>query len=68
MVVIVWMNPDTAWESAVDVAARLSCEEVVLLLVTAGAPADLAGAICANPSGRRAETVKRGSMTAKPRP
>lgn len=34
MAVIVWMNPDTAWESAVDAVAHLGCEEVVLLLVT----------------------------------
>lgn len=40
MAVIVWMNPDTAWESAVDAVAGLACEEVVLLLVTGGDPAD----------------------------
>ena len=34
MAVIVWMNPDAAWESAVDAVARLACVEVVLLLVT----------------------------------
>jgi nucleotide-binding universal stress UspA family protein len=38
--VIVWMNPDAAWESAVDAGAGLASEEVVLLLVTGGgAPA-----------------------------
>ena len=59
MVVIVWMNPDTAWESAVDVAARLSCEEVVLLLVTAGAPADLAGLL--GPAGHEPGEAFAGS-------
>jgi nucleotide-binding universal stress UspA family protein len=32
--VMVWINPAAAWESAVDAAARLSCDEVILLLVT----------------------------------
>lgn len=36
MAVIVWINPDTVWESAVDAVVRLGCEEVVLLLVTGG--------------------------------
>ena len=36
MAVIVWMNPDAAWESAVDAVAHLACEEVILLLVTDG--------------------------------
>jgi nucleotide-binding universal stress UspA family protein len=31
---MVWINPAAAWESAVDAAAGLVCEEVVLLLVT----------------------------------
>ena len=34
MSVMVWINPGAAWESAVDAAARLSDDEVVLLLVT----------------------------------
>ncbi len=34
MAVMVWINPTAAWESAVDAAARLACDEVVLLLVT----------------------------------
>jgi nucleotide-binding universal stress UspA family protein len=32
--VLVWINPGVAWESAVDAAARLTDDEVVLLLVT----------------------------------
>ena len=36
MAVIVWINPSTAWESAVDAVARLVCGEVTLLLVTEG--------------------------------
>jgi nucleotide-binding universal stress UspA family protein len=32
--VMVWINPAAAWESAVDAAAELACDEVVLLLVT----------------------------------
>jgi nucleotide-binding universal stress UspA family protein len=32
--VMVWINPAAAWESAVDAAAGLACDEVVLLLVT----------------------------------
>jgi len=31
---MVWINPAAAWESAVDAAAGLACDEVVLLLVT----------------------------------
>ncbi|MCW2947664.1 MAG: uncharacterized protein JWR24_4381 [Actinoallomurus sp.] len=40
MSVMVWINPGSAWESAVDAAARLTDDEVILLLVTAdgGAP------------------------------
>lgn len=34
MAVMVWINPAAAWESAVDAAAGLACDEVVLLLVT----------------------------------
>ncbi len=34
MSVMVWINPGAAWESAVDAAARLADDEVVLLLVT----------------------------------
>lgn len=46
MCVMVWINPRTAWERAVDAAAALTDDEVVLLLVTnaADAPRDaLAG-------------------------
>jgi nucleotide-binding universal stress UspA family protein len=32
--IVVWINPDVPWESAVDAAARLPADEVVLLLVT----------------------------------
>jgi nucleotide-binding universal stress UspA family protein len=32
--VMVWINPAAAWESAVDAAAGLACDEVILLLVT----------------------------------
>ena len=35
MSVMVWINPGTAWESAVDAATRLPDEQVILLLVTA---------------------------------
>jgi nucleotide-binding universal stress UspA family protein len=35
--VMVWINPAAAWESAVDAAAGLACDEVVLLLVTEAA-------------------------------
>jgi nucleotide-binding universal stress UspA family protein len=31
---MVWINPAAAWESAVDAAAGLACDEVILLLVT----------------------------------
>jgi hypothetical protein len=31
---MVWINPGAAWESAVDAAARLGDDEVILLLVT----------------------------------
>ena len=34
MAVMVWINPAAAWESAVDAAAGLACDEVILLLVT----------------------------------
>src|SRR3569833_3138995 len=36
---MVWINPAAAWESAVDAAAELACDEVVLLLVTEQAAA-----------------------------
>lgn len=52
MTVIVWINPDTVWESAVDVVVRLGCEDVVLLLVTAdGDPAGDALTGVLGPSG-----------------
>lgn len=34
MTVMVWINPGAVWERAVDAAARLTDDEVVLLLVT----------------------------------
>jgi nucleotide-binding universal stress UspA family protein len=42
-VIVVWMNPATAWESAVDAVAHLTCTEVTLLLVTEGGADPAAG-------------------------
>ena len=45
MAVMVWINPAAAWESAVDAAAGMVCDEGVLLLVTdgGGAPGAFTG-------------------------
>jgi hypothetical protein len=34
MLVMVWINPDSAWESAVDAVRGMLADEIVLLLVT----------------------------------
>lgn len=61
MTVIVWINPDTVWESAVDAVVRLGCEDVVLLLVTPGEPAggELAGML--GPAGHEPGEAFTGS-------
>jgi nucleotide-binding universal stress UspA family protein len=48
---MVWINPAAAWESAVDAAANLACDEVVLLLVTGAAAEHGAFAGLLGPAG-----------------
>ena len=63
MSVMVWINPDAAWESAVDAAARLADDEVVLLLVTAdgGQPARDAFTGLLGPAGHEPGEAFAGS-------
>jgi nucleotide-binding universal stress UspA family protein len=60
---MVWINPDAAWESAVDAAARLADDDVVLLLVTAdgGQPARDAFTGLLGPAGHEPGEAFAGS-------
>ena len=70
--VMVWMNPGAVWESAVDAAARLGDDEVVLLLVTEihgggyDALAELLRPPGHEPDSAERRTVRRGRGTNGP--
>lgn len=52
MTVMIWINPDAAWECAVDAGSLLTADEVVLLLVTSAGDEQVARGAFAGLLGR----------------